>query len=97
MILSKINKDIKIDYQEKDFPEITAQYLSCDKIKSYTGWKATTPIEEGISNSIKMYTKMYNPFAPGLGLSKSNKIMEKVYAKGSYLNELPPSDYQLDN
>jgi len=87
MILSKIDKDLTIDYQEKDFPEITAQYLSCDKIKSFTGWEATTSLEEGITNSIDMYKNIF----------PHKTLMEKIYVKGSYLNELPPSDYQLDN
>ena len=82
-----MDSNLKINYVEKDFPEITAQYLSCDKIKSYTGWKASTSLEKGIEESINMYKKIL----------PTKSLMEKVYVKGSYLNELPPSDYQLDN
>ena len=60
MILSKVDKNLTINYQEKDFPEITAQYLSSDKIKSYTGWEATTSLEEGIEESLKLYKKIFN-------------------------------------
>jgi nucleoside-diphosphate-sugar epimerase len=69
MILDKVDKNLSIDYQEKDFPEITAQYLSCDKIKAFTGWEATTPLDKGIEESIKVYRKMW----------PSKKLTEKVY------------------
>ena len=54
-ILSKINKDISINYQEKDFPEISSQYLSSDKIENYTGWRALTSLSDGLDKSIEMY------------------------------------------
>jgi CDP-glucose 4,6-dehydratase len=54
-ILSKINKDISINYQEKDFPEISSQYLSSDKIENYTGWRASTSLSDGLDKSIEMY------------------------------------------
>ncbi len=54
-ILSKVDKNITIDYQEKDFPEISSQYLSSDKIENYTGWRALTSLSDGLDESIKMY------------------------------------------
>ena len=54
-LLSKINKDISINYQEKDFPEISSQYLSSDKIENYTGWRALTSLSDGLDKSIEMY------------------------------------------
>ena len=69
MILDKVDKNLSINYQEKDFPEITAQYLSCDKINSYTGWKSSTSLEKGIEESIKVYRKMW----------PSKTLTEKVY------------------
>jgi len=54
-ILSKIDKNIKIDYQEKDFPEISSQYLSSNKIKNITGWLPLTSLSDGLDNSIAMY------------------------------------------
>ena len=54
-ILSKIDKNISIDYQEKDFPEISTQYLNSDKIKDYTGWTPKTKLNEGIEYCIEGY------------------------------------------
>ena len=54
-ILSKIDKNISIDYQEKDFPEISTQYLNSDKIKDYTGWTPKTKLNEGIEDCIEGY------------------------------------------
>ena len=54
-ILSKVDKNITIDYQEKDFPEITSQYLASTKIMEYTGWKSKTSLSDGIDKSIEMY------------------------------------------
>jgi len=54
-ILSKIDKNISINYKEKDFPEISVQYLNSDKIKKYTGWVPKTKIDKGIEHCIKGY------------------------------------------
>ena len=55
MILSKIDKNISINYQEKDFPEISSQYLSSNKIKDHTNWQPNTKLSEGLDLSIKQY------------------------------------------
>ena len=56
-ILSKMDSHpgLSINYQEKDFPEISHQYLSSDKIKQYTGWTPKTKLNEGIDYCIKTY------------------------------------------
>lgn len=54
-ILSKVDKNITIDYQEKDFPEISHQYLDSNKIKSYTGWIPKTKLDAGIEYCIEGY------------------------------------------
>jgi len=55
MILSKIDKNISINYEEKDFPEISTQYLNSNKIKQYTGWIPKTKIDKGIEYCIQGY------------------------------------------
>ena len=42
MILGKIDKNLKITYESKSFPEITNQYLDSSKIKNLTGWVHST-------------------------------------------------------
>ena len=54
-ILEKIDKNISIDYKEKDFPEISDQYLDSNKIYHYTKWKPNTKLSEGLDKSIKVY------------------------------------------
>ena len=54
-ILSKINPNILINYKEKDFPEISNQYLCSDKIFKYTGWKPKTSLSDGLDKSINIY------------------------------------------
>lgn len=55
MILSKIDKNLLINYQEKDFPEISHQYLDSNKIKRYTTWVPKTKLEKGLAESISLY------------------------------------------
>jgi len=55
MILSKIDKNISINYQEKDFPEISTQYLDSNKIKDYTSWTPHTMLSDGLDKSIESY------------------------------------------
>ena len=59
MILSKIDKDLSINYQEKDFPEISHQYLSSNKIMEWTDWRPNTKLSEGIDKSIKVYKDLF--------------------------------------
>ena len=56
-ILSKMDNHphLSINYQEKDFPEISHQYLSSDKIKQYTGWTPKTKLNDGIEYCIETY------------------------------------------
>ena len=55
MILGKIDKNLKITYESKSFPEITNQYLDSSKIKNLTGWVHSTNLSDGLDVSIKMY------------------------------------------
>jgi len=55
MILTKIDKNLSINYQSKHFPEITHQYLDSNKIKKYTGWEPKTDIFNGLNKAIKLY------------------------------------------
>jgi len=55
MILTKIDKNLSINYQSKSFPEITHQYLDSNKIKDCTKWKPTTNISNGIDKAIELY------------------------------------------
>ena len=54
-ILSKINNNLLINYQHKDFPEISHQYLDSNKIKEFTGWESKIKLSEGLDKSIKTY------------------------------------------
>tara|TARA_R110001592_G_scaffold311986_1_gene587011 strand:+ start:525 stop:1466 length:942 start_codon:yes stop_codon:yes gene_type:complete len=54
-ILSKIDTNILINYKEKDFPEISNQYLNSNKIYEYTGWKPNTNLSDGLDKTIKVY------------------------------------------
>ena len=58
MILSKIDKNLLINYQEKDFPEISHQYLDSTKIFEEIGWEAQTSITDGLEKSIENYKEM---------------------------------------
>ena len=57
-ILNEINPNLSINYQEKDFPEISHQYLDSSKIKKYTGWEAKVKLAEGLSKTINDYKTM---------------------------------------
>jgi len=58
MILSKIDTNISINYKEKDFPEISNQYLCSDKIYEYTGWKSKVTLDEGLQKTINFNKEM---------------------------------------
>jgi CDP-glucose 4,6-dehydratase len=47
-----------IDIVEKSFPEITTQYLSCDKVKEI-GWASEISINEGLEKTINWYKEKY--------------------------------------
>lgn len=59
MILSKIDKNLSINYQAKDFPEISSQYLDSSKIYESIGWESETSLSDGLDKSIKGYKKYY--------------------------------------
>ena len=58
MILNKINNKISIKYLEKDFPEISHQYLDSNKIMTQTGWSPKTKLSEGLDKTIEVYKKI---------------------------------------
>ena len=54
-MLDLTNSNLKIKYVEKDFPEISHQYLDSSKIYNDIGWKAKINLEDGLIKSIKSY------------------------------------------
>jgi nucleoside-diphosphate-sugar epimerase len=52
LIIAKIDKNIKIDYLEKEFPEISQQFVDSSKISKTTGWSASISLDEGIERVI---------------------------------------------
>ena len=59
MLIKKINSNIKVEYLDKDFPEITHQYLDSSKITNTTNWKPKTKFDAGIDLAINFYKKYY--------------------------------------
>ena len=59
LILSKVDKSIEISYKEKNFPEISHQYLDSSKIKNDIGWEHSTKLEEGIIKTISSYRGLF--------------------------------------
>ncbi len=55
MLIDKIDSNIEIKFMEKDFPEITHQYLNSDKIKEKTNWSPKTSFEDGLDMTIDFY------------------------------------------
>ncbi len=60
LILSKMDSNLKIDYQQKNFPEISHQYLNSDKIKKDIGWKPNVDLETGLANTIDFYKHYFD-------------------------------------
>ena len=54
-LLKTMDSNLKINYVEKDFPEISHQYLDSSKIKNHIGWAAKTDLVDGLQKSIKSY------------------------------------------
>lgn len=54
-ILSKIDKTLSINYKDKDFPEISSQYLDSNKMHKTTGWSAKTLLDKGLDQTISAY------------------------------------------
>lgn len=57
LLIEKINKDISISYLQKDFPEISHQYLNSEKIKNDIKWVSKTSFLQGIEKTIAFYKK----------------------------------------
>ena len=57
-LLDTMDSNLEIEYVEKDFPEISHQYLDSSKIKEHTGWKPETSLSLGLVNSIKSYKEI---------------------------------------
>ena len=53
MIISKINSNIDIVYKEKNFPEISHQYLDSKNIKKDVGWQSKFNINDGLDMTIE--------------------------------------------
>jgi CDP-glucose 4,6-dehydratase len=58
-LIEIINTNINISYLEKDFPEITHQYLDSSKIFDRIGWKPKFTFEDGLNLTIDFYKKYY--------------------------------------
>jgi nucleoside-diphosphate-sugar epimerase len=58
-ILDKISTDVKIEYRERTFPEISNQYLDSSKIKNDIGWEAKVKLDEGLSKTIEIYKNIF--------------------------------------
>ena len=57
-LLDTMDSNLEIEYVEKDFPEISHQYLDSSKIKEHTGWKSETSLFVGVTKSIKSYEEI---------------------------------------
>jgi len=57
-LLDTMDSDLEIEYVEKDFPEISHQYLDSSKIKEHTGWKSETSLFVGLTKSIESYEEI---------------------------------------
>ncbi len=55
MIIDKVDKNINIMYKEKDFPEITHQYLDSEKIKREFSWNPKTTFDSSLNKTIRFY------------------------------------------
>ena len=57
-LLDTMESNLEIEYTEKDFPEISHQYLDSSKIKEHTGWKPETSLSVGLEKSIQSYKEI---------------------------------------
>ena len=53
-----MDSNLEINFVEKDFPEISHQYLDSSKMIKLTGWKPKTNIFNGLKKSIKKYKEI---------------------------------------
>ena len=54
-LLDIMDSNLKIQYVEKHFPEISHQYLDSSKMNKDTGWEAKVSLEEGLKKAIEFY------------------------------------------
>ena len=57
-LLDTMKSDLDIEYVEKDFPEISHQYLDSSKIKRHTEWTPETSLLVGLVKSIESYKEI---------------------------------------
>ena len=57
-LLFTMDSNLEIEYIEKDFPEISHQYLDSTKIKEHTGWEPETSLSTGLTKSIESYKEI---------------------------------------
>jgi len=57
-LLDSMESNLEIKYVEKDFPEISHQYLDSTKIIQTTGWKPSTSLFSGLTKSIQSYKEI---------------------------------------
>jgi CDP-glucose 4,6-dehydratase len=58
LMLDEMDSNLEINFVEKDFPEISHQYLNSSKMKKVTGWKAKTSLKNGLKKSINFYKEI---------------------------------------
>ena len=58
LMLDEMDSNLEINFVEKDFPEISHQYLDSSKMIKLTGWKPKTNIFNGLKKSIKKYKEI---------------------------------------
>lgn len=58
LLLKTMDSNLEIEYVEKDFPEISHQYLDSDKIERDTGWKPKTSLWSGLRKSVDCYKEL---------------------------------------
>ena len=57
-LLRIMESNLQIEYVEKDFPEISHQYLDSGKIKRDTKWKPKTTLGIGLKKSVDSYKEL---------------------------------------
>ena len=57
-LLKTMDSNLDIEYVEKDFPEISHQYLNSDKIERDTGWRPKTTLANGLQKSVDFYKEL---------------------------------------
>ena len=67
-----------------------------EEFENEIGWQGFD--NAAIANELELMSSPFEKLVDGLlGIDESNTIDKRTTIKGSYKDELPPSDYQLDN